>query len=196
MPPLFSNRVDHRAVELLRQWMAAMESDRKFVKDWTVADISGHLSELQAGRSFERGEALFSTAGCSNCHRMHKEKAGIGPNLTGVAQRLKPREILESILSPSAVIDDKYATTQIVTLDGEIVHGRIESEDDEKLVLRGNQSFDTPRTIRKADIEVRSLSKVSTMPSGTVNHLELEEILDLLAYLLADGDSQHAFFNP
>ncbi|MCC7335689.1 MAG: PQQ-dependent sugar dehydrogenase [Pirellulaceae bacterium] len=187
MPPLFSNRVDHRAVELLRQWMAGMESDRRFVKDWTVADISGHLSELEAGRSFERGEALYSSAGCGNCHRLHKEKAGIGPNLTGVAQRLKPREILESILSPSAVIDDKYATTQIVTLDGEIVQGRIESEDDKKLVLRGNESFDAPRTIRKADIEVRSLSKVSTMPSGTVNHLELEEILDLLAYLLADG---------
>ncbi|MEZ5947638.1 MAG: c-type cytochrome [Planctomycetaceae bacterium] len=152
-----------------------------------MADISGHLSELKAGRSFERGEALFSSAGCNNCHRLHKEKAGIGPNLTGVAQRLKPREILESILSPSTVIDDKYATTQIVTLDGEIVQGRIESEDDEKLVLRGNESFDAPRTIRKADIEVRSLSKVSTMPSGTVNHLELEEILDLLAYLLADG---------
>ncbi|MEZ6149590.1 MAG: c-type cytochrome [Pirellulaceae bacterium] len=91
---MFSNRVDQRAVELLRQWMAGMESDRKFVKDWTVADISGHLSELKAGRLFERGEALFSSAGCNNCHRLHKEKAGIGPNLTGVAQRLKPREIL------------------------------------------------------------------------------------------------------
>lgn len=188
MPPLFTNRVDQRAVELLRQWMAGMESDRRFVKNWTTADVSDHLSELKTGRSIERGEALFSSAGCGHCHRMHKETAGIGPNLTGVAQRLQPREILESIISPSAAIDDKYATTQIVTLDGDVVLGRIESEDDEVLVLRGNESFDTPQTIRKADIEVRSLSKVSTMPSGTVNHLELEEILDLLAYILADGN--------
>lgn len=196
MPPLFTNRVDQRAVELLRQWMASMEPSRKFVKNWTVADISDHLSELQAGRSFERGEALFSSAGCGQCHRMHKENAGIGPNLTGVAQRLQPREILESIISPSAVIPDKYAATQIVTLDGEVALGRIESEDDEALVLRGNEATDTPRTFHKTDIEVRSLSKVSTMPSGTVNHLDLEEILDLVAYLLADGDAQHSIFQP
>ncbi len=196
MPPLFTRRIDHRAVELLRQWIAGMEPDRKFVKEWDVADIAGHLSELPSGRSFERGEALFTSAGCAQCHRFQKENAGIGPNLTGLAQRLQPREILDSIISPSAVIDDKYAATQIVTSDGEVVLGHIEAEDDEVLVVRSHQSFDAPRTIRQADIEARSLSKVSTMPSGTVNHLHLEEILDLVAYLLSDGDAQHGFFQP
>ncbi|MCA9131563.1 MAG: PQQ-dependent sugar dehydrogenase [Planctomycetales bacterium] len=196
MPPLFTQRVDQQAVELLQQWMAGMEPDRKFVKNWSVEDLSGPMSELHSGRSFERGEALFASAGCGQCHRMHKERAGIGPNLTDVAHRRKPSEILESIIDPSASIDDKYAATQVVTVDGEVVIGRVESEDDKVLVVRGNESFDAPRTILKSDIEVRSLSKVSTMPSGTVNHLELEEILDLLAYLLAEGDAQHAVFQP
>lgn len=194
MPPLVSNRIDVKGVELIRQWMASMKSDRKFVKDWTFADIKDHLPKTSSGRSFERGEEVIKKAGCGQCHRIQDEIAGIGPNLTGLASRMKVDEIVTSIVSPSATIADKYAQTIISTADGQVVQGRVELETDDSLVLRGSDSFAVPRTIQKTDIEQRSLSKVSMMPVGTINHLELDEILDLIAYLIADGNRDHAAF--
>ncbi len=183
MPPLVSNRVDTSAVELFREWIGTLESDRKFVRNWSVADLQEHLPMKNAGRSLERGKELFKTAGCGQCHRIQDEMAGIGPNLTGVATRLKPEEILESIIEPSAKIAEKYAATILVTVGGRVVQGRIQSETDEALILRGQESFAEPQTILKSEIEERVLSTVSMMPKGNLNHLERDEILDLLAYL-------------
>ncbi len=194
MPPLVSNRADVKGVELIKQWVASMQSDRKFVKEWTIADIKDHLPKTAAGRSFERGAELIKKAGCGQCHRIQDEIAGIGPNLSGLASRMKVEEILTNIVTPSATITEKYAQTIIATTDGQVLQGRVESESDDSLVLRGSESFAVPITVKKADIEQRSLSKVSAMPVGTINHLELDEILDLIAYLVADGNREHAAF--
>ena len=188
MPPLVSNRVDRQGADLIRQWIASMPPDREFVKAWTFEDIQDHLPEAQAERSLQRGEELFRTAGCAQCHRIQDENAGIGPNLTGLSSRMKVDEIVKSIVSPSATIDDKYAQTIVVTADGGVVQGRVVRETDEAIVLRGTESQARPITIPKDDIEQRSLSKVSMMPDGTINHLQLEEILDLVAYLRSGGD--------
>ena len=185
MPPLVSNRVDDDAVDLFRQWISSLESDRRFVRDWTVADLQDDLAGITEGRSLERGKTLFKSAGCGQCHRIEEEIAGIGPNLTGVAQRLKPAEILESIVSPSAKIEAKYAATIIATTDGRIIQGRIQSESDDAITLQGQESFSGARVIPKSNIEERVLSKVSTMPRSTINHLQRDEILDLLAYVIA-----------
>jgi uncharacterized repeat protein (TIGR03806 family) len=187
MPPLVSTRVDTRAVELFREWIASLEPDRKFVRDWSVADLQEQLPKTGAERSLEHGKQLFKTAGCGQCHRIEDEMAGIGPNLTGVATRLKPEEILESIILPSAEIAEKYAATILVTVDGRVVQGRVQSETDEAVIVRGQESFAEPQTILKSDIEERVLSKVSMMPKGNLNHLERDEILDLLSYILSAG---------
>ena len=186
MPPLVSKRVDTEAVELFRQWIGSLESDRKFVQDWKVTDFGEQIPEIPDPAAAERGKLLFKSSGCGQCHRIEDELAGIGPNLTGVAARLKPAEILESIISPSAKIAEKYAATIIVTTEGRIVQGRIQSETDDAVVLRGHESFAEPQTILKSDIEERVLSKLSTMPKSTINHLERDEVMDLLAYVLAD----------
>ena len=45
-----------------------------------------------------------------------------------------------------------------------------------------------------ADIEERALSDVSLMPKGVLNKLTREEILDLMAYVLAGGDAKNGLF--
>jgi hypothetical protein len=42
--------------------------------------------------------------------------------------------------------------------------------------------------VLKDEIEERYLSTTSTMPDGILNTLQKSEILDLLAYILADAD--------
>jgi hypothetical protein len=48
--------------------------------------------------------------------------------------------------------------------------------------------------VRRAEIESIAPSKVSPMPEGLLNSLKLEEIQDLVAYLLARGNRQDHVF--
>ena len=48
--------------------------------------------------------------------------------------------------------------------------------------------------VAKGDIKSRRPSPTSIMPGGLLNTLDKEQILDLLAYLLADGEADNAAF--
>ena len=48
--------------------------------------------------------------------------------------------------------------------------------------------------VRRGDVESMEPSTVSMMPEGLLNSLKLEEIQDLVAYLLSRGDEQNPMF--
>ncbi len=136
-------------------------------------------------RSVENGEKTYRDLGCIQCHRIAEEGGGAGPDLTGIASKLTPPQILQSIVEPSATIAPEYALTMLTTIDGRVVSGRVEFEDDQVVRLRSPESFDTPITIPTAEIDERAQSKVSMMPADILNSCTEEEILDLVAYLLS-----------
>jgi len=194
MPPLVSTVVDDRAVALMRDWIAGMKPAQKFVHDWKLEDLLPALARIDHDRSFESGRKAFRETGCNQCHRFSGEGGSVGPDLTGVGRRLPPRELLESILLPSKSITEGYGTTEIETKSGDVVSGRIEREDEKMLMVRPPSSTDTPVSIRKTDILRRTISNTSNMPTGVVNTLDETEVLDLLAYLISDGNSEDAAF--
>ncbi|MBI4663537.1 MAG: PQQ-dependent sugar dehydrogenase [Verrucomicrobia bacterium] len=194
MPPLVTTAIDHEAVRLFRDWIAQMKPDRAFVWDWTMEDLLASLEQAKAGRSFESGKAAFRDVGCVQCHRFAAEGGSVGPDLTSVHRRLGVREILESIILPSKTISEQYAATEIETEDGEIVAGRVEREDDRTISIRANPLAPDSLTIRKRDIKRRRLSSTSNMPTGIINVLEKNQILDLLAYLISDGSENDPAF--
>jgi uncharacterized repeat protein (TIGR03806 family) len=194
MPPLVTTVVDERAVALFRDWVRDMKPEQKFVRDWKMEDLLPSLDHVKRGRSFESGRTAFRQTGCSQCHRFAGDGGSVGPELTGVGRRLPPRDLLESILLPSKAIAEGYANTEIETGSGEVVAGRIEREDDRVLVLRPVSATDELVTIRKKDIRRRGLSGISNMPAGVLDTLHEAQVLDLLAYLISDGDSDHAAF--
>jgi uncharacterized repeat protein (TIGR03806 family) len=194
MPPLVSTLVDDRAVTLFRDWIGSMKVEQKFVRDWKMEDLLPTLEHIIEGRSFESGRTAFRQTGCNQCHRFAGEGGSVGPDLTGVGRRLSPRELLESILLPSKVIAEGYATTEIETKSGDIITGHVEREDQRVVVIRPPLATDAAVTIRKTEIRRRALSKTSNMPSGILNTLDETQILDLLAYVVSDGDSEHAAF--
>jgi hypothetical protein len=51
-----------------------------------------------------------------------------------------------------------------------------------------------PVTVLKFRIDERYLSTTSTMPEGLLDTVQKAEILDLLAYLVADANPQHPSF--
>lgn len=184
MPPLVTKSVDQDAVELIRQWIQAMPPSRKFVREWALPDLQQLTGQLPPSQSAEKGKQIFRDAGCIQCHRRSNEGGGAGPDLTNLAMRRNMSEILESIVLPSKTVAPEFATTQIQTVDGRQHVGRIEREDDEKVVLRTSNSFSGPIEISKEDIEERGHSPLSSMPVGLLNTWEIDQIADLLAYLI------------
>jgi putative heme-binding domain-containing protein len=193
MPPLVTGVVDDAAVQLFYNWIKSLPPERPFVRDWALDDLLPHVDDLAAGRSFEAGRTAYQAAGCSQCHRLAGEGGSVGPDLTGIGRTMAARELLESLITPSQRIAPEYANTIVETSSGRLVEGRLEREDEQAIVLRPDPSS-PPITIPQQDVEDRYPSPTSNMPTGTLNTLHLHEILDLLAFLIADGQSDHASF--
>ena len=194
MPPLVTATVDERAVALFRAWILGMKSRQQLVRDWKMEDLLPALEQVKRGRSFASGQAAFRQTGCGQCHRFAGEGGSVGPDLSGVGRRQAPRDLLESIILPSKVIAEGYGTTEIETKSGELLTGRLERENEQEIFIRALSANQEPVAIRKPDIRSRSLSKTSNMPTGILNTLHETQILDLLAYLISDGDADHAAF--
>jgi putative heme-binding domain-containing protein len=168
--------------------------ERKFVKEWTMADIVPSLAEAAAGRNFRRGREAFTTTQCILCHKFGTEGGAVGPDITGAASRFNRRDLLETIIEPSKVISDQYQNITITKKNGDEVTGRLVEENDQRLVLLVNPLTTDRTELKKSDVAKRTPSKLSPMPEGLVNTLTKEEILDLLAYIEAGGKREHAAF--
>lgn len=170
------------------EWKPTQE--RKFVKEWTMADFDAALDAVASGRDFKSGKAAFNDAQCIACHRFGNDGGSVGPELTGVGSKYSRRDILESLLDPSKVVSDQYQNTTIVKRDGDDLTGRITDENSERVVVLPNMlAPELTIAVPLAEIAKREPSKVSPMPTGLLNNLTKEEILDLLAYLESAGKS-------
>jgi uncharacterized repeat protein (TIGR03806 family) len=194
MPPVVISRADGQAIALFRDWIRGLQPEHPFVRDWTMEDLRPSLDKVGAGRSFESGKAAFKQAGCGQCHRFDGETGSVGPDLMGVGKRLSMQDLLESMVLPSKVIAEGFAATEIEPKSGEIINGRVIREDDQVVVVLPQLATAEAITILKRDIRRRELSKTSNMPGGILNSLQESQILDLLAYLISDGNSNHLSF--
>ena len=172
----------------------------RFVKDWKLADLEPRLAEVGRARSYEGARTALLTAQCVHCHRVSHDPAFpnsvIGPELLAVGARFSRRDLLFHILEPSAVIDEKFRQTRLLLKDGDDVSGMVEREADGKLFVRPSPLEEKLIEVAVTNIRERRLSEVSPMPSGLLNSLRLDQILDLLAYLEAAGDPKHRDFQP
>jgi putative heme-binding domain-containing protein len=171
-----------------------LETTRQFVHNWQMGDLEPLLKQVEKGRSFKKGKLAYEAAQCYKCHRFRNEGGDTGPDITGVGNRFDARYILESIILPSKVISDQYASTVIETKAGKVITGRITDENSKRLLIRTDPFAKEMVTVLKADIDIRKLSPLSEMPQGLVNVLTKEEILDLVAYLRSGGDPKDKAF--
>ncbi len=168
---------------------------RDFVREWSTTDLLPDLQSSLTQRNFNQGQAVFAQAMCLKCHRFRGQGGLTGPELTGIAARFDLQTILESILEPSKVISDQYATIQVITTDGEDYTGRIGDHTDDAVVLKYDL-FNPANLLRipNKDIESIQPSSSSLMPPNLLDYFTRDEILDLIAYLLSQGDPTHKLF--
>ncbi len=148
---------------------------------WNMDEVLRYLNDKDTQPDPQRGAIVFERAQCLKCHRFGRQGDGLGPDLTTVAKRFHRKEILESILYPSQVISDQYASKTIVTVDGQQFTGVVGSAGPNTLqvLLPSGEKIQ----ISRADVEEMLPSRISAMPEGLLNNFTLEEIADLMGYI-------------
>ncbi|MGI9455922.1 MAG: HEAT repeat domain-containing protein, partial [Aeoliella sp.] len=148
---------------------------------WSYEELLTYLeSKATSSASAERGKDAFSYAQCIKCHRCGAEGETLGPDLTTVAQRFQKKEILGSIVYPSHIISDQYASQRVIA-NGRTYTGLVAPQGAKKVavLLSDGQKIE----LAKEDIEETAPSRVSSMPEGLLNSLTLEQVADLFAFL-------------
>jgi putative heme-binding domain-containing protein len=142
------------------------------------------LASLPAG-DLARGQQVFNgqRGGCLVCHQIGYGGGRIGPDLTRIGQVRGDRDLLESIVYPSASFARGYEPVVVRTRAGDVLTGVQRSDEEDEVVLAdatGKETRISRRTI--ADIQPAA---VSLMPAGFAEILTAQELGDLLAFLRA-----------
>lgn len=145
-----------------------------------IKQYQNQLTEdILAQADLEAGKLHF-TQRCAACHILFGEGGKIGPDLTG-ANRSDVYYLLENIIDPSATLPKDFHVTLITKKDGQLVTGNIGKETDYTITLITPQG---DVIVNREEIEDQKTMPVSLMPEGLLVGLELEQIRDLLGYLM------------
>ncbi len=186
--------------------------------EWKVSDLEEDLKRVGQQRNYFRGQQLFTTLACAQCHQLGKDgvvaspalglghtsspstapSLAVGPKLSDSVVKYKgdAKAILQEILEPSRNIEEKYRKIMFELEDDVYVSGNIVAEDDESVTIQTGPTAAQAQKIAKKTIQSRRPSPVSIMPLALLNTLDKDQILDLLAYVLADGDPNATAFKP
>ncbi len=146
------------------------------------ARLEETLHALPPG-DLRRGQAIFNSTrvSCRNCHTIGYVGGKIGPDLTRIGQIRQPRDLVESILFPSASFVRSYEPVMIRTSEGQIHSGNLKKDAPDEIIL--TVAADKEIRIPRSDVEEVLPGKVSIMPAGLDKQLSLQELADLVEFL-------------
>jgi putative membrane-bound dehydrogenase-like protein len=146
------------------------------------------LEQLLAGLKpgdIRRGQLVFNStkASCSACHAIGYLGGTVGPDLTRIGKIGSDRDLLESIVFPSATIVRSYEPVLVTTKAGKTHNGLIRKDSPEEITLATGVNQEV--RIARKDIEEIQPSSVSIMPAGLDQQLSPQDLADLVAFLKA-----------
>jgi putative heme-binding domain-containing protein len=164
-------------------------------KEWKYDDLAGEVAKLKDGRSFANAKRMFEVANCVACHKLNGAGTEVGPDLSKLEAKYTPTDILRDILEPSFRINEKYQSYRFELDSGKVVTGLVLKETPQEVtVIEDPLAKSKPVVLKKAEIADRTKSPTSIMPKGLLDKLTREEILDLVAYVIARGNERHPLF--
>ena len=145
-----------------------------------------HLNTLSAQLppgDIRRGQAVFvsAKAACTACHAQGHLGGRLGPDLTDIGKVRTERDLLESIVYPSASFVRSYEPFTVVTKGGDDFTGIVKKDAlDEVVLVIGPEA---EQRIARADITEMRPGTLSTMPQGMEDVLTKQELADLVTFL-------------
>lgn len=172
----YPESVQESATALARRLEGSLEEQTA-----RLTELAGALSDGNPAQ----GRIVFygAKASCAACHAVGGQGAAIGPDLSKIGAIRAPRDLLESIVFPSASLVRSYEPFQIETTAGKIHNGLLKysTPDAVTLVTTERVEIRTPRE----DIAELLPSRLSIMPQGLDKQLTAEQLRDLIAYLVS-----------
>ena len=153
-----------------------------------------HLDDLTstlAGGDPLRGRTVFfgSKVACAACHAVTDQGAHVGPDLSKIGTIRAPRDLLESVVYPSASFARGFEPFLVKTKDGDVLSGIITQQTADAIYL-----VTGPREVKRisrANIADLRQGTVSIMPQGFDTQLTRQELADLIAFLGSLGEVTH-----
>jgi len=140
---------------------------------------------LEGGR-VTAGKKVFASnaaAQCARCHHtgpIHEDAERVGPNLAGIAKKYTKKELLESMINPSAKIASGYGLVTLLTNDNQKLTGLFLGYSNDQKEIQIDLQGET-KTYPKEELQEINFNP-SAMPSMKAL-LKLEHLRDLVAYL-------------
>ncbi|KAA5547061.1 dehydrogenase [Roseiconus nitratireducens] len=176
------------AADLSRLRPAVRKALQPEPKDDRPESISRWREVLAQGGDAMLGRHVFFNprVGCSKCHRLDGRGGTLGPGLGSVSVSKSRRQIIDSILDPSAEFPPQYQAWMVLTTDGQIHRGlQLDHKAGGAIVLTledgQNRRFDGD------EIEAYRALSDSLMPSGLSETMTVDELRDLIAFLESVG---------
>ena len=164
--------------DLFERFLPASERRKRLGDNVDAAAILAMGGDKTRGRErFLDSQAMQ----CLLCHRVQGNGQSVGPDLDGIASKRSRRELLESILQPSKLIDPKFSSHVVLTSDGRVIQGLKVLETEQEIVIRAANGKN--HAIARDDIESQRIQSESLMPAGLAAEMTASELADLLAFL-------------
>jgi putative membrane-bound dehydrogenase-like protein len=142
--------------------------------------IAKYESALSVHGDPARGRKIFETT-CATCHRAGDIGKDVGPNLATIRQ-WNPEQVLINILDPNREVAPNFMSYTVETKDGRNFDGIIVSDSAGSITLK--RADEATETILRRDIAQISGSGLSLMPEGLEATITIEQMADLIAFLL------------
>ncbi len=181
LDPARQNALQQNADPVIRETAAKLLG--RSANESRAQVLAKYREALKTKGNPEVGKAHFAKV-CASCHKYEGLGYELGPNLSTFKYR-GAEAILENVLDPNREVNPQYVSYTILTTDERTITGMVESESATSITLiRGDNARDT---IQRSEIEQMKSSKLSIMPEGIENQLDIQAMADLLAFLTGDA---------
>jgi len=143
--------------------------------------VTRYRAALSIPGDLVRGRESFRK-NCSGCHQLENIGRTLGADLHAIGDR-GAEAVLLNILDPNREVRPNYLVYMLSTTDGQVRNGLIVGETANSLSI--TQADGTSRTVLRSEIEALQNTGRSFMPQGFEKQITVQEMADLLAYLLA-----------
>ncbi|MDA7644975.1 hypothetical protein N8642_01295 [bacterium] len=147
--------------------------------------MSSLLPALLTDANIEKGKHYFVER-CILCHQIGTLGVAVGPAVASM-RGLRKRGILEAVLFPNREVAPQYFGITVAH-DSGTETGILRGESDRSITIR--QAGGTDLTLVKSSITSIRSEGVSLMPEGLLEGLEVQEVADLLEFIMYEGIGQ------
>jgi putative heme-binding domain-containing protein len=173
----------------LQKYPAAVQIEAEKLYAQLSAALAGQrakldeLAESLPPGDVRRGQANvnITKAACVTCHAIGYVGGRVGPDLTRIGQVRQQRDLLESIVFPSASFVRSYEPVTVVTADGLTHNGLLRKDAADEVVLVKSPTEEI--RIARDNVEEMLPGAVSIMPQGLDKQLSTQDLADLVAFL-------------